>query len=258
VPGRIQSIERAVAVLRLLDTADQPLELHEIADTLGLARTTTHGIVTTLRELGLVGQIHDHGPLHGRYEVAEAARLFGRGGPDPHELRSLAMNWADSLAAQTGLAVTLGVPTRSDVLVVHHVFRPDGTPQQLAVGQRRPLHASALGKALLAFASSGVRRLQGTELTPYTKRTIRTHQELTDALAAVRQEGFATEDGELEPDRGAVAAPVQGPGGLAVAAVAAIGRRDELFDRRGQTQPDLVEPLRHTARALSREVRRLW
>jgi DNA-binding IclR family transcriptional regulator len=258
VPGRIQSIERAVAVLRLLDTADQPLELHEIADTLGLARTTTHGIVTTLRELGLVGQIHDHGPLHGRYEVAEAARLFGRGGPDPHELRSLAMNWADSLAAQTGLAVTLGVPTRSDVLVVHHVFRPDGTPQQLAVGQRRPLHASALGKALLAFASSGVRRLQGTELTPYTKRTIRTHQELTDALAAVRQEGFATEDGELEPDRGAVAAPVQGPGGLAVAAVAAVGRRDELFDRRGQTQADLVEPLKRTARALSREVRRLW
>ena len=257
MPGRIQSIERAVAVLRLLDTADQPLELHEIAETLGLARTTTHGIVTTLRELGLVGQIHDHGPMHGRYEVAEAARLFGRGGPDPHELRSLAMNWADSLAAQTGLAVTLGVPTRSDVLVVHHVFRPDGTPQQLAVGQRRPLHASALGKALLAFASSGVRRLQGTELTPYTKRTIRTHQELTDALAAVRQDGFATEDGELEPDRGAVAAPVQGPGGLAVAAVAAIGRRDDLF-RNGQPRPDLVEPLKRTARALSREVRRLW
>ncbi|HEU0288086.1 MAG TPA: IclR family transcriptional regulator [Nocardioidaceae bacterium] len=257
MPGRIQSIERAVAVLRLLDTADQPLELHEIADTLGLARTTTHGIVTTLRELGLVGQIHDHGPMHGRYEVAEAARLFGRGGPDPHELRSLAMNWADSLAAQTGLAVTLGVPTRSDVLVVHHVFRPDGTPQQLAVGQRRPLHASALGKALLAFASSGVRRLQGTELTPYTKRTIRTHQELTDALAAVRQDGFAIEDGELEPDRGAVAAPVQGPGGLAVAAVAAIGRRDDLF-RNGQPRQDLVEPLKRTARALSREVRRLW
>jgi DNA-binding IclR family transcriptional regulator len=258
VPGRIQSIERAVAILRLLDAADQPLELHEIADTLGLARTTTHGIVTTLRELGLVGQIHDHGPFHGRYEVAEAARLFGRGGPDPHELRSLAMNWADSLAHQTGLAVTLGVPTRADVLVVHHVFRPDGSAQQLAVGERRPLHASALGKALLAFASSGVRRLQGTELTGYTKRTIRSHQALTDVLAAVRQEGVATEDGEFEPDRGSVAAPVQGPGGLAVAAVAAIGRRDELFTRRGELHADLVGPLKQTARALSREVRRLW
>jgi DNA-binding IclR family transcriptional regulator len=258
MPGRIQSIERAVAVLRLLDTADQPLELHEIADTLGLVRTTTHGIVSTLRELGLVEQIHDHGPLHGHYHVAEAARLFGRGGPDHHELRSLAMNWADSLAAQTGLAATLGVPTRTDVLVVHHVFRPDGSAQQLAVGLRRPLHASALGKALLAFASGGLRRLQGTELTRYTSRTIRTHQTLTEALADVRRSGLATEDGELEADRGSIAAPVQGPGGPAVAAVAIFGFRDELFDRRGDPHPDLREATKQTAKALTREVRRLW
>lgn len=72
MPGRIQSIERAVAVLRLLDSADQPLGLHEIASALGLARTTTHGIVTTLRELGLISQVHDHGPLHGACTVAEA------------------------------------------------------------------------------------------------------------------------------------------------------------------------------------------
>lgn len=258
MPGRIQSIERAVAVLRLLDTADQPLELHEIADTLGLARTTTHGIVSTLRELGLVGQVHDHGPFHGRYEVAEAARLFGRGGPDPHELRSLAMNWADSLAAQTGLSVTLGVPTRADVLVVHHVFRPDGSPQRLAVGQRRPLHASALGKALLAFASSGHRRLQGTELTAYTQRTIRTHSALAQALAVVRQDGLATEDGELEADRGSIAAPVHGTGGLAVAALAIFGRRDELFDGRSRPDQDLASATKATARALTRQVQTLW
>jgi DNA-binding IclR family transcriptional regulator len=258
VPGRIQSIERAVAVLRLLDTADQPLELHEIADTLGLARTTTHGIVSTLRELGLVGQVHDHGPLHGRYEVSEAARLFGRGGPDPHELRSLAMNWADSLAAQTGLAVTLGVPTRADVLVVHHVFRPDGSPQQLAVGQRRPLHASALGKVLLAFGSGGLRRLQGSDLTAYTKRTIRTHSRLAESLAVVRQDGLATEDAELEADRGSIAAPVHGTGGLAVAAVAIVGRRDELFDGQGRPDQDLVGATKATARALTRQVQTLW
>jgi DNA-binding IclR family transcriptional regulator len=258
VSGRIQSIERAVAVLRLLDTADQPLELHEIADTLGLARTTTHGIVSTLRELGLVGQVHDHGQFHGRYEVAEAARLFGRGGPDPHELRSLAMNWADSLAAQTGLAVTLGVPTRADVLVVHHVFRPDGSPQRLAVGQRRPLHASALGKALLAFAPSGLRRLPGSDFTTYTKRTIRTHSGLAEALAIVRRDGLATEDGEFEADHGSIAAPVHGTGGLAVAALAVVGRRDDLFNGHGRPDQNLANATKATARALTRQVRTLW
>lgn len=257
MPGRIQSIERAVAVLRLLDTADQPLELHEIADTLGLARTTTHGIVTTLRELGLLAQVHDHGPLHGRYEVAEAARLFGRGGPDPHELRSLAMNWVDSLAAQTGFEVTLGVLTRVDVHIVHHVFRPDGSRQRLAIGERLPLHASALGKALLAFATGG-RRLQSTDLPAYTHRTIRTQQDLSETLAAVRRTGLATEDGELVAERGALAAPVHGTGGLAVAAVAVDGGRDELFDRHGRPDPDLSGATKETAKALAREVHRLW
>src|SRR5690606_2240351 len=206
----------------------------------------------------LIGQIHDHGPLHGRYEVAEAARLFGRGGPDPHELRSLAMNWADSLAAQTGLAVTLGVPTRADVLVVHHVFRPDGSPQRLAIGEHRPLHASALGKALLAFASGGVRRLQGSELPAYTSRTIRSHQALAEALPVIRREGLATEDGEYEVDRGSMAAPIHAAGGLAVAAVAIIGRRDELFDGHGLPETELAHATKATARALSRQVQTPW
>lgn len=192
------------------------------------------------------------------YAVAEAARLFGRGGPNHHELRSLAMNWADSLAVETGLEVTLGELTRVDVHVVHHVFRPDGSRQRLAVGRRLPLHASALGKALLAFATGGVRCLKGADLAAYTHSTIRTPQSLADTLSEVRRHGLATEDGELAVDRGAIAAPVHGTDGLAVAAVAISGGRDELFDGHGQAHAELADATRRTAKALTREVHRLW
>ncbi|MGH3464920.1 MAG: IclR family transcriptional regulator domain-containing protein, partial [Kribbellaceae bacterium] len=113
-------------------------------------------------------------------------------------------------------------------------------------------------KVLLAFASGGHRRLQGTDLTAYTKRTIRTHSALAAALALVRHDGLATEDGELEADRGSMAAPVHGTGGLAVAAVAIFGPRDELFDGRSRPDQDLANATKATARALTRQVQTLW
>src|SRR5262245_45788003 len=54
VPGAIQSIERAAAVLRLLGSTDRPLGLNELAAALDLPRPTAHGIVRTLRDVGFV------------------------------------------------------------------------------------------------------------------------------------------------------------------------------------------------------------
>ena len=75
---------------------------------------------------------------------------------DINELRSRSLNWADALAARSGEAVRIGVPLEGKVLIVHHVFRPDDTFQTLDVGSLLPLHASALGKVLLAFGATPV------------------------------------------------------------------------------------------------------
>jgi DNA-binding IclR family transcriptional regulator len=56
VPGAIQSIERAAAVLRLLASTGRPLGLGELAAALDLPRPTAHGIVRTLRDVGFVDQ----------------------------------------------------------------------------------------------------------------------------------------------------------------------------------------------------------
>src|SRR3954467_8257677 len=148
VPGSIQSIERAAAVLRLLGSTDRPLGLGEIAAALDLPRPTAHGIVRTLREVGFVEQRTDST----RYVLGPGLHELGRGGWDPHDLRAHAMNWADSLASSTGLAVQLGVVGEGVVKLVHHVFRPDVSPQRIRTGESQPLHATALGKCLLAFA----------------------------------------------------------------------------------------------------------
>ena len=86
------------------------------------------------------------------------------------------MNWADSLAGSAGQEVILGMPAGPEAdaggALVHHVFRPDGSPQRLRTGELLPLHATAVGKCLLAFAPIAVPPPHELDLQPYTGRTL--------------------------------------------------------------------------------------
>ena len=87
-----------------------------------------HGLVQTLRDVGFV----DQDPDSGLYAVGAGLLQLGATSLDHNELRSRALNWTDALAARTGLAVLLGTLEGDRVVVVHHVFRPDGSAQALA------------------------------------------------------------------------------------------------------------------------------
>ena len=193
MPGSIQSIERAAAVLRLLASTERPLALAELATALDLPRPTVHGIVRTLCDVEFVVQES----AGARYQLAESLHGLGGGGLDPHDLRACAMNWADSLAGSTGLAVLVGTVAQGAAQVVHHVFRPDGSPQRLRIGEQLPLHATALGKCLLAFAPVATPRPQDLELSRWTGRTCLTADALDGHLAAARQCGWASEVGRV-------------------------------------------------------------
>lgn len=250
MPGSIQSIERAAAVLRLLGGAGRPLTLAEVAAPLDLPRPTAHGILRTLRDVGFVEQDRDTG----RYGLGAGLRRL-HDGWDRYELRARAMNWADSLAGSSGQEVLLGMPAASGtdtagVEVVHHVFRPDGSPQRLRTGQVLPLHATAAGKCLLAFAPVAVPSLHQLDLQRYTGRTVVTAGQLTEHLGVARHRGWAGELGEYRQDVGGVAAPVRTLGGLVVGALGVEGPVDELFGG-GQPAPRLVEQLLLAAREIS-------
>ncbi|WP_300017668.1 IclR family transcriptional regulator [Pseudonocardia sp.] len=249
MPGAIQSIERAAAVLRLLGSTDRPLGLGEIAAALDLARPTAHGIVRTLREVGFVAQ-----DPSARYLLGDALRELGRGGWDRHDLRARAMNWADSLAGSTGLAVHLGVPDGGVVRLVHHVFRPDGSAQRIRTGEEQPLHATALGKCLLAFAPVATPPPRELVLTRYTGRTCVAVAALAAHLATARRRGWAGDAGEFEPGVGGAAAALRGSGGLVAGAIGVVGPVEELYGIGGLLRPVLAEQLLAAAREISAQL----
>src|ERR1700738_52613 len=137
----IQSVERAALILKALTTESARPGGPGLAERLGLAKGTVHGLLRTLEAHELIEQ----DPDTGKYRLGVAALQLGNAFLENNELRGRSLLGADSLATRTQEAVRVGVLNGNNVLIVHHVFRPDNSVQILEVGAAIPWHAGALG-----------------------------------------------------------------------------------------------------------------
>src|SRR5690349_12291436 len=190
--GGIQSIDRAARILKALASGPRRLGVTELAQRLELAVPTVHGLLQTLQEHGFVEQDRDSD----KYQLGAGLLQLGNSYLDLNELRARSLVHAERLASRADAAVRVGVMHGDSIVVVHHVFRPDSTLQILEVGAELPLHASALGKAILAFRpDSSVDDLLAEERPRLTSRTL-TPKALRSELGHVREQGWARERDE--------------------------------------------------------------
>jgi DNA-binding IclR family transcriptional regulator len=173
---------------------------------------------------------------------------------DQNELRSRAMNWTDALAARTGESARVAAFHNGRAEVAHHVFRADGGTQVLVTGSVVPLHASALGKVLLAFDPGAARSVVHQPLAALTNRTITDKVNLQRELAAIRDLGWAGSNGEVEPGVAGIAAPIRDAGGYVVAVVGIEGSAERVYDDRARPRPVMVTQVVKAGRSISREL----
>lgn len=249
MPGQIQSIERAAAILRLLSGRSRRLGVGELAGELDLPKGTVHGILRTLHSVGFVEQDHETG----KYQLGAALLHMGSSYLDGNELRSRALNWADALATQSGESVRIGTLHENLVLVVHHVFRPDDSLQALEVGTLLPPHATAIGKALLAHHRYLAADLGERELASYTTGTITDGYRLGEELDQIARRGWASEIEELYLGLGSIAAPIEDRSRVVVGAIGISGAIERICDGR-TPRAELVGYVMESARAVSREL----
>src|SRR5438876_10874932 len=186
----IQSVDRAIRILKVLAAGPGRLGVSELSDRLGLAKGTVHGLLRTLQEHGLVEQHPDSD----KYQLARQLLQPSNRYLDLSELRSRALAWSELLASRAEEAVRVGVPHDGGVLVVHHVFRPDATLQILEVGAVLPLHATALGKAVLAYSDDAL--AAGLLTAGLPRLTGHTHVQpavLKREFVTIRERGYALE-----------------------------------------------------------------
>jgi DNA-binding IclR family transcriptional regulator len=238
-----------VRILKALGEHPGRLGLSDLADRVGLAKTTVHGLLRTLQEHGLVEQHLDTD----KYQLGPQLLQLGNSYLDLNELRSRSLAWSELLATRVGEAVRVGVPHGEGLLVVHHVFRPDASLQVLEVGALLPLHATALGKAVLAYldddtiedvVSGGLPKLTGhTHVSPAAVRR---------ELSSVRESGYALEREEALLGEGGVAAPIFDRRTEAIGAVGVAGPRERLLRR--NRLPGVTAAVLEAARGISRDL----
>jgi DNA-binding IclR family transcriptional regulator len=240
----IQSIDRAIRVLFALQGARR-LTLSELAGRLGLPPSTVHGIVRTLVAQGLV--VQEHG--FGRYQLGPAVLRLGSVYLDTLELRSKAIPWAEDLARRTGCSVRTGVLLLDDVVIIHHEPRPDGSRQMPEVGIVIPAHASALGKAILAFDDEAASRLLASPLRSMTGETVTSPIDLKEQLAEIGSTGLAREQEEAVLGECAIAGVVFDVSGGPVGAIGLV-----VPSANWPVEPATSDAVRDAARAISREL----
>ncbi|WP_329130242.1 IclR family transcriptional regulator [Streptomyces sp. NBC_01476] len=249
MPGPIQSLERAAAILRLLAGGERRLGLSDVASALGLAKGTAHGILRTLQQEGFVEQE----PASGKYQLGAELLRLGNSYLDVHELRARALVWTDDLARSSGEAAYLGVLHQSGVLIVHHVFRPDDSRQVLEVGAMQPLHSTALGKVLAAFDPVAHNEVAEGERAALTGRTVTGAADVETVLELTRARGWAADLEETWEGVASVAAPVHDRRRNPVGAVGITGAVERVCDADG-IRAGLVAAVRDCARAVSRDL----
>ncbi|HWC24256.1 MAG TPA: IclR family transcriptional regulator [Flexivirga sp.] len=237
-----QAIDRALAVLGRFE-GDRALGLTDLATESGLPLSTTHRIVGALCRNGYLVRDAD------AYRVGPRVQaLVHRSDSAVDEV----MPQLYAVAAGVGLAVSLGVQGRSTVVRVASARPPVEHSACQLPAEREPLHATAMGKVLLAFSPEGpaaaVRRLG--ELESFTARTSTSYAELVAQLAEVRRRGFASADAERVDGVREIAVPVLGSGGV-VAALGVRARSKRLTD---ELAVRVLPPLRHAATEVGKRI----
>jgi DNA-binding IclR family transcriptional regulator len=245
----IQSVDRAARILRALAAGPGRLGVSELAERLGLAKTTVHGLLRTLHDHGLVEQ----DPDSDKYQLGPQLLRLSNRYLDLNELRARSLAWSELLSTRAGEAVRVGVPYGDGVLVVHHVFRPDTSLQILEVGAVLPMHATALGKAVLAYLPAPERRdVLEAGLPKLTGRTITTTVALDRELDAVRDRGYALEREEAVLGETALAAPIFGRLGTVVGGIGVAGPSERLTGKAREAA--VATAVGEAARSISRDL----
>jgi DNA-binding IclR family transcriptional regulator len=247
----IASLRKGIDVLFLFSEAEPALRLGEIADRLGLPKSSASRFVSTLREAGLL----THDPETRRYQLGPRLltlepALVGAA----QDLPALARPFLQELANRsretahlTELRGRVGVIT--ELVESPHVLRM--APRR---GQTVPLHAGALARTILAFRPPEEvdRILAQRPLPRLAAGTLPTPSAVKRALAEVRRDGYAVTLEEMTAAACGIAAPLLGADGWAVGSLGLSGPMSRLTEDRRR---ELVGPVCRAARELTRLVR---
>jgi DNA-binding IclR family transcriptional regulator len=246
----VASVARALALLDELGSSPDGLGVNELARRIGVNASTASRLLATLEAGRFVERAAGGGPYRlGLRLVALADRVLAR-----LDVRELARPRLRALVDATGETATLSVPGAAEAVTVDFVAAESSVVSVARLGRPSVGHATAAGKVVLAFGGGGGEL--PSSLVRFTERTIVDASSLAAELDAVRARGWASAEGEREPDLSALAAPVFGRSGELAAVLGLQGPASRMTaQRRAEVLPVLLEAASELSAALGGAVR---
>jgi DNA-binding IclR family transcriptional regulator len=205
---------RALALLGAFGPDHRSLTLSEMARRAALPLATAHRLVGELCAWGAL----DRRP-GGEYVVGRRVWDLGLLAPVQSGLRQAASPFLHDLYGTTLATVHLAVRDAAEVLYIDRLAGHVSVPVVSRIGTRLPMHATGVGKVLLAYAPDDVVADVLGRLTRVTPYTITQPTRLLEQLRRVRTDGYATTGEEMSLGACSVAVPVRGPDDDVVAAL---------------------------------------
>jgi DNA-binding IclR family transcriptional regulator len=231
---------RALALLAAFDADHRRLTLSALAGRAGLPLPTAHRLVGDLVAWGALTRNRD-----GQYVIGRRLWDLGLLAPAQTGLRELASPYLHDLYGATLATVHLAVRDGTEVLYLDRLRGNTSVPIVSTIGSRLPMHATGVGKVLLAHAPDDVQQQVMEHLTRLTPYTITQPGVLRRQLARVRRDDYATTVEEMSLGGCSVAVPVRsGP-----RVVASLGI---VVTTLGTGRPRLVSALQVAARGIGR------
>lgn len=238
---------RALDLLGAFDPEHRSLTMSELARRSGLPLATAHRLIGELRRWGALDRLPS-----GDYVIGRRLWDLGLLAPVQTGLRQAASPFLHDLYGATLATVHLAVRDGCEVLYVDRLSGHVSVPVVSRIGSRLPMHATGVGKVLLAYAPDEVLAEVLGRLTRITPYTITQPARLLDQLRRVRAEGYATTGEEMSLGACSVAVPVRGADGEVAAALGIV-----VPDLRRE-RARLVSALQVAARGIGRTLSAQW
>lgn len=202
----IQSVERALQILDLFNEFTPELKITEISEKMGLHKSTVHSLLKTLEKHHYI----DRNPENGKYKLG--LKLIERGNcvVSTIDIRQVARIYLLNLSRKTGQTVHLGILNGKEGVYIDKIEGESSLIRFSRIGKALPLHATAIGKALLAFQEPKEIHslLSDYHFTQQTEYTITNKDEFLAHLEMVHQQGYAVDNQENELGVRCIAVPL--------------------------------------------------
>jgi IclR family pca regulon transcriptional regulator len=214
-PDFVRALARGLNILECFENAADGLTLTGVAERAILTRGSARRLLLTLEFLGYIKS------RGGRFFLQPRTMRLGYAYLASQPLWSLAQQYLEDLVNATGESCSIGVLENFEALYVARAVPNRLIQNNITVGTKLPAYANSMGKLLLSQLPPRVVAdyINNVTLKKYTPHTINSKAELRRALAAIRRQGWALNDQEIEAGLQAVAMPLILGGGEIVGAI---------------------------------------